>query len=134
MKQLKSRYAPILVGMSVCASAALANTSAATPDPTDAAATVPALKYESPFAAYRQLGEDKNTVWRDANDTVGKIGGWRAYAREAAKSREAEEVGKAKSTAPARVPPAQPVPDASAAPATPAAPAVPPTPMHKHGG
>lgn len=131
MKQPKSRYAPILFGISVCVSTALATTSAATPDPTDASAAVPAMKYESPFATYRQLGEDKSTVWRDANDTVGKIGGWRAYAREAARSREAEEAGKPKSTAPARVPPAQAAPDTSHAPV---APAVAPTPTHKHGG
>lgn len=121
------RNAPLLIGIVVCGGALL-TASAATPDPTDAAATAPALKYESPFATYRQLGEDKNTLWRDANDTVGKIGGWRAYAREAAKSREAEEAGKSQSTAPARVPPAQPASNA------PPAPAAAPTPTHKHGG
>ena len=53
------------------------------PDPADAAAPVPALKYESPLAGYRALADDKPTPWREANDTTARIGGWRSYAREA---------------------------------------------------
>ena len=32
---------------------------------------------------YRRLGEDKRIDWKEANETVNRIGGWRAYAREA---------------------------------------------------
>jgi hypothetical protein len=56
---------------------------AARPDPLDAQAAVPATVHESAFARYRRLGEDKPIPWREANDTAARIGGWRAYAREA---------------------------------------------------
>ena len=56
---------------------------AARPDPLDPKASVPALTYESPFSQYRKLGDEKPVTWRDANDTVTRIGGWRVYAREA---------------------------------------------------
>ncbi len=52
-------------------------------DPLDPNAGVPTLVYRSSLAQYRRLGDDKPTSWRDANDTVTRIGGWRAYAREA---------------------------------------------------
>ncbi|ABM94594.1 multi-Cu oxidase [Methylibium petroleiphilum PM1] len=56
---------------------------AARPDPLDPKASVPALSYVSSFSQYRLLGEEKPVSWRDANDTVTRIGGWRVYAREA---------------------------------------------------
>ena len=55
----------------------------ARPDPLDAKASIPALAYASPFSQYRRPGDEKLISWRDANDTVARIGGWRAYAREA---------------------------------------------------
>jgi len=58
-------------------------TPATRPDPLDAKASVPALSYESPFSRYRPLSDDKAVSWREANDEVTRIGGWRAYAREA---------------------------------------------------
>ena len=99
-------------------------------DPADASAAVASTIYQSPFADYRVLGDDKHVGWRNANDTVGKIGGWRAYAREAsdaakaseaAKAGEAVEGGIAKRTLPL--------------PSTPAAdPPVRPAQTHQHGG
>ena len=56
---------------------------AARPDPLDPKASVPALNYVSSFTQYRLLGDEKPVSWRDANDTVTRIGGWRVYAREA---------------------------------------------------
>jgi len=53
------------------------------PDPLDAQATVPPLVYHSPLSSYRRQVDDKPLPWREANDTVGRIGGWRSYAREA---------------------------------------------------
>jgi len=53
------------------------------PDPLDPQAQVPKGVYTSSFAAYRRLGEDKPLSWREANDTVTRIGGWRVYTREA---------------------------------------------------
>ena len=55
----------------------------ARPDPLDANASVPALSYRSSFSRYRGLGDDKRVSWREANDAVASIGGWRVYAREA---------------------------------------------------
>ena len=52
------------------------------PDPADPAARVPAAAYRSPFADYRVLGDEAVGNWRAANDEVGRIGGWREYARE----------------------------------------------------
>jgi len=52
-------------------------------DPLDPQARVPQTTYQSPLANYRNLGEDQPTAWREANETVNRIGGWRAYAREA---------------------------------------------------
>jgi len=54
------------------------------PDPLNAQAKVPPLLHESAFAQYRRLGDVPVGSWRDANDTVNRIGGWRVYAREAA--------------------------------------------------
>jgi hypothetical protein len=56
---------------------------AAKPDPLDPQASVPALSYESSFSRYRRLEEKKPISWREANDRVARIGGWRVYAREA---------------------------------------------------
>lgn len=53
------------------------------PDPLNAGATVPAFAPPSPFADYRRHGDTTLRPWKDANDAVGRIGGWRAYAREA---------------------------------------------------
>ena len=53
------------------------------PDPLDAKASVPTLTYRSSFSRYRGMSDDKPLSWREANDAVARIGGWRAYAREA---------------------------------------------------
>lgn len=50
-------------------------------------AAVPAAKpapYKSAFEGHRRFDDQKVQGWREANDNVGRIGGWRAYAREAA--------------------------------------------------
>lgn len=41
-------------------------------------------EYRSALEGYRPYSEEKMVPWKEANDTVGKIGGWRAYAKEAA--------------------------------------------------
>ena len=62
-------------------------------EPTDAQAVVPPIRYESPFTGYRGYRDERVGSWRDANDTVGRIGGWRAYAREAAEADPAKPAG-----------------------------------------
>jgi hypothetical protein len=69
--------------LSTLAAQAQPATKAARLDPLDPKASVPALNYESSFAQYRRLSDEKPISWRDANDTVTRIGGWRVYAREA---------------------------------------------------
>jgi hypothetical protein len=55
-------------------------------DPLDAKAQVPAFVHRSSLSAYRPLSDESEPVpWREANDRVGRIGGWRAYAREASR-------------------------------------------------
>lgn len=53
------------------------------PDPLDPKAEVAPLRYASSLAEYRRFREANPIGWREANDTVNRIGGWRAYAREA---------------------------------------------------
>ena len=52
-------------------------------DPLDAKVNVPALSYRSSFSRFRAFSDDKPVFWREANDAVARIGGWRVYAREA---------------------------------------------------
>lgn len=52
-------------------------------DPLDARSPVPAATHVSSLAGYRRLGDDRPIGWKEANETVSRIGGWRAYAREA---------------------------------------------------
>lgn len=56
---------------------------AARVDPSDPKASVPPVTYRSAFAGYRPNVETKVGAWKDTNDSVGRIGGWRAYAKEA---------------------------------------------------
>ncbi len=49
-------------------------------------APAPQLSYRSAFEGYQAYKNDKPTPWVEANDTVGRIGGWRAYAKEAAEA------------------------------------------------
>jgi len=53
------------------------------PAPAAAASAAAPAADRSVFDGYRAYDEPRAIPWRDANDTVGRIGGWRAYAREA---------------------------------------------------
>lgn len=53
-------------------------------DPLNPRAAVPAATTPSAFAGYRPAADSGLRDWKAANDQVAKIGGWRAYAREAA--------------------------------------------------
>lgn len=43
----------------------------------------PKLKYTSVFSQYQGFKEQPVSPWRQTNDVVEKIGGWRVYAKEA---------------------------------------------------
>ena len=55
------------------------------PDPLNPKASIPPQVHASAFTQYRRLADTPVGSWRDANDTVTRIGGWRVYARDAAK-------------------------------------------------
>ena len=45
---------------------------------------IPAVKleYRSTLSTYKAYADQPVQSWREANDEVGRIGGWRAYAKE----------------------------------------------------
>ena len=49
------------------------------------------LEFRSAFEGYKPYTEEKTIDWTRANDNVGKIGGWREYAREASQPETAAE-------------------------------------------
>ena len=72
-------------------------------DPLDPAASTPAAVHRSAFAGYQRSRDDKLLPWKQANDEVARIGGWRSYAREAAQPTDAKPAAPAAAT-PASVP------------------------------
>lgn len=73
------------------------------------------LQFDSVLSRYKPMTDQKLGSWRDANDTVTRIGGWRTYLKE---SQQPDAVA--------------PVP-ALTAPATSATPK-PPAPVNPHAG
>jgi len=77
---------PIAVGIVLLAasSGAVAQPSAVSgrPDPADARVPVPPAEHQSPFARYRPFAAEVLGTWKAVNDEVGRIGGWKVYARE----------------------------------------------------
>ena len=96
--------------------------------PTPTAAVSP-LTFESTLSAYKPMTDQKLGSWREANDTVTRIGGWRSYLKEA-------QAPDAKSVAPAAAPSAPNAPTEKTIPAAPTAPATPTTPAaaNPHAG
>jgi hypothetical protein len=86
------------------------------PDPLLASEAVPAVVFRSSLAGYRRFQEQPVGSWQQANETVNRIGGWRAYAREASQPETP--------TAPIAAPAAAPVPSSPG----PTPPAKPPAP------
>lgn len=62
---------------------AMAKAMPARADPSDPQAAVPALVWRSSFIGFRGIALPPVLGWKEANDQVHRIGGWRAYAREA---------------------------------------------------
>lgn len=77
--------------------AAQPSTTPAARDPLDARAAVPPALHRSALAGYRGAASApaEPIGWRRANDAVARIGGWRAYAREAAASEPAASAASA---------------------------------------
>ncbi len=62
--------------------------------------------YQSAFEGYQAYSDDKVRPWKESNDTVGQIGGWRVYAREAQGGPPAPVSGPAGASPPAAAGPA----------------------------
>lgn len=74
------------------------------PDPLDPEATVPTMQYRSALDGYRSHRVERVGRWGMLNDEVGRIGGWRTYARESAAASRGRPAGLA---APSSDPPAR---------------------------
>jgi hypothetical protein len=71
----------------VLAQAAPASANSPAAPASSAAASRPAPpEYRSAFEGYQPYTDEKMRSWKEANDSVGGIGGWRAYAKEAQES------------------------------------------------
>lgn len=64
-----------------CAAAFAQGPTTAAPAPVQGAGAAP--KYVSPLRDYRAFADEPVASWREANETVRRIGGWQAYSREA---------------------------------------------------
>ena len=67
-------------------------------DPLDPAASTPAAAHRSALSGYQRTRDDKLLPWKQANDEVARIGGWRSYARETAQPTDAKPVAPAAAT------------------------------------
>lgn len=101
--KIASRLAPALLVV-VATTAAAQATSRPKADPLNASVAVPPVVFRSTLTQYQRHTEQPVGSWKEANETVNRIGGWRAYAREASQ------------------------PESPAAPAVPASPASAPAP------
>lgn len=88
-------FKPLLASSLALLSAlpALALAQAAPPTAPSAALVNPAAaslrapsEYRSAFEGYQPYNDEKIRSWKEANDRVGNIGGWRVYAKEAQES------------------------------------------------
>ena len=74
---------PAITSVVHAQSSASADKPAARPNPLDAKADVPGVVYRSALQGYRPYADTEPGSWIEANDRVGRIGGWRVYAKEA---------------------------------------------------
>jgi hypothetical protein len=128
-RSLAAAIAPLLLSINAPFVHGQSVVPAARPDPLNPRAEVPATTYKSALGRYRPAGEVKVGSWRDANDTVTRIGGWRTYTREANQP-EGADAPAAPASAPASPSPAAP----AVAPTAPAASGPAPTPARPAGG
>lgn len=75
----------LCLGCALVAPGAVAQATRSTPpvDPADPRATTAPLQHRATLSSHRPTASTEPGDWRAANDAVGRIGGWRAYAREA---------------------------------------------------
>ena len=97
----------VVAAFIVCAWAlsAAAVSAASTPDAVRAGMpqTPPVVRYESALSGYQRFADQPVGDWREANELVGRIGGWKTYARE---SRRDAKPAAPRDDVPGAVPPA----------------------------
>ena len=86
-------FVPVALAVVMPMAFAQSSSQPATPDAKNAASAAGTLSYRSVFADYRAYSEQPVVSWVDANDTVGKIGGWRTYSREAGQADDSPAPG-----------------------------------------
>lgn len=79
---------PAVLAAALSTSAAFAQPMPA-PTPASVVNQAAPLGFTSAMEGYKPYTDDAVTNWKAANDTVAQIGGWRAYAKEAAAAPEA---------------------------------------------
>ena len=67
---------------SMVAATAFAQQAPSPPPKPPASDAAPSTVYRSAWSGYRPFADEKVISWKDANDEVLRIGGWRAYLRE----------------------------------------------------
>ena len=77
--------------LSVSLAHAQSTIGAVTTAPNITASVAPTFQFHSVFTQYHMFTEQPVLPWREANDDVGKIGGWRYYAKEASQSDAADK-------------------------------------------
>lgn len=88
------------LGLAVTAALAapVAGAQSAAPAPT------PTPSFLSALEGYQPFSDQQVAPWREMNDTVGRIGGWRAYAREAQEGAKPSQAPAPAQAAPAQAP------------------------------
>ena len=87
------RHARSLLTLSLALLATVATAQMVAPSQADSTGvTLPGkVGYQSPISGYQPYADQPVQPWREANDRVGRIGGWRAYAKEAAAGESPKE-------------------------------------------
>lgn len=81
-----SRHLPLTWVAALGSMAALAVSAQPAPQapaPADLGPQTQTVPYRSSLGNYQPFADEKVLPWKQVNDTAGKIGGWRAYARQA---------------------------------------------------
>lgn len=102
--QLPAAMALLAVSLWTAQATAQTNAAALTPPVASTAMSNAApMPYRSALEGYQRYTDEKIVNWKQANDTVGQIGGWRAYSKEASQEPSADSAVKpAASAAPAK--------------------------------
>ncbi len=105
-----------LVAIAALSAQAQVATTPALPAPSASKPTAPPatqqpsapLAYKSAFDGYQPFADAKPVPWKDANNTVETVGGWRAYAKEAPEPSANDKSSNTNGQAPSTTKPANP--------------------------